>query len=466
MFRFLENRPRLRFHNTLSGKKEFFKPYKGNTVKMYTCGPTVYDFAHIGNLRTYIFEDILRRTIKLVGYDVLQAMNITNVEDKIIKVAIESGKSISEITGPFEKHFLEDLRKLNIETPEKMPRATDCIDEMIALIKKLMEKGYAYKGEDGSVYFSVSKFKDYGKLSRPDMANQKSVARVSSDEYDKTEVQDFALWKAKKDGEPSWDSPWGAGRPGWHIECSAMSMKELGDTLDIHTGGVDNAFPHHENEIAQSEAVTGKPFSRFFIHGEHLLVSGAKMAKSAGNFFTLRDIENKGYDPLAFRYLCLQAHYRSKMNFTWEALDSASIALQNIRKLAYSIGETGGTKRNREKERDILKALSDDLNAPEALATLWEALKSNDISQEEKRSLVVYADRVLGLGLSEVVNSKNHDIPDSDSSLAEERNALRKSGNFEGADAIRKTLEEKGYEVVDERDGYELRRRYNGQKRA
>ena len=476
-------------YNTLSGKKEEFRPKSGRTVKLYTCGPTVYNFAHIGNLRTYIFEDVLRRIMELSGYRVFQVMNITDIDDKIIKSSIESGKLPEEITLPFEKHFFEDIAKLNIETPEKTPRATGHIKAMISLIEKLMEKGYAYKGEDGSIYFSVSKFKDYGRLTHPDLEGQKAASldrrrtrlakasprrtrlaeaspgRTSADEYEKDEAEDFALWKAKKSGELSWNSPWGEGRPGWHIECSAMAMEYLGETLDIHTGGVDNAFPHHENEIAQSEAATGKPFSRFFMHGEHLLVNGVKMAKSAGNFYTLREIEEKGYDPLAFRYLCLQTHYRSKMNFTWEALEAANSALQNLRQ-AYSShknahGPNGPVKpsRNKKTEKEILDALSDDLNTPRALAALWNAIKDRNISAEEKLYLADYADRVLGLRISSGPDVSDHTVPDEIRNLAEKREELRRQKDYAAADDARKSIEEKGYEISDGPEGYIIRKK-------
>ena len=456
MFRFFGKRHQIKLYNSLSNKKELFSPRDGRTAKLYTCGPTVYSFAHIGNLRTYIFEDILRRTIELSGYKVVQVMNITDIDDKIIKTAIASKKSLKEITLPFEKTFFEDLAKLNIEAPEKTPRATDYIKSMIGLIETLVEKGFAYQGEDGSVYFSIAKFKNYGKLSRPNINNNKDVLRTELDEYEKDEVKDFALWKAKKEGEPFWNSPWGEGRPGWHIECSAMALEELGDTLDIHTGGVDNIFPHHENEIAQSEAATGNPFSRFFMHGEHLLVDGAKMAKSAGNFYTIRDIEEKGYEPLSFRYLCLQTHYRSKMNFTWESLHAASLALKKLRQAAYSLKNEDGMKNNEQDGKEIFNALRDDLNAPRALASLWGGLKSDNLSAKEKKSLIGYADRALGLNLLESTKNDRQEIPDEIRELANERENLRKKGDFSSADGIRKRLEEKGYEVIDGKGGYEL----------
>lgn len=455
----------LKLYNALSEKKEVFRPLNSRVAKIYTCGPTVYNFAHIGNLRTYIFEDVMRKTIKLAGYKVLQVMNITDIDDKIIKSAISSRKKIEDITLPFEKYFWEDIKKLNIETPEKIPRATDHIQEMILIIKKLIKKEYAYIAQDGSLYFNIAKFKKYGKLSRSDMTNQQLFSRTIADEYEKNKIKDFALWKIKKEGEPSWSSPWGDGRPGWHIECSAMAMKYLGHTLDIHAGGVDNMFPHHENEIAQSEAYTGKLFSRFFIHGEHLLVNGKKMAKSAGNFYTIRDLEKKGYDPIAFRYLCLQTHYRSKMNFTWKSLDAASKALINLRNIVAVIKNNENTRRKQITAKKIIapkniiekkffSAIANDLNTPQALAILWDALKNKKINTKDKLSIALYADNVLGLNINHNINyqSENH-IPLTIKSLAIKREALRNKGDFSSADKIRKTIEKKGYKIIDIKKG-------------
>ncbi len=462
----------IKLYNSLTGKKQVFKPQNGRVAKIYACGPTVYNFAHIGNLRTFIFEDVLRRTIKLAGYQTLQAMNITDIDDKIIK-AMKSDKKLEEITLPFEKYFFEDFAKLNIEMPEKTPRATEHIAGMIAITQKLIKKGFAYVTEDGSVYFSIAKFKKYGRLARLDTVKQKSAdrmaARIEADEYDKNEIKDFALWKAKKPGEPYWDSPWGPGRPGWHIECSAMSAKYLGDTLDIHAGGVDLVFPHHENEIAQSEASTGKPFSRFFMHGEHLLVNNAKMAKSAGNFYTLRDLEKKGYNPLAFRYLCLQTHYRSKMNFTWEALDSAGVALKNLQEIcALNRKSVADAKIKSSKlisqnktseEKEMFRVLSDDLNTPKALAVLWKALKNKDLSAKNKIALINYADSALGLKIYEsslIKKTLSEKIPAEIIKIADKREKLRQNNNYSAADAIRKKIEAKGYEISDKPKGYQI----------
>jgi len=467
-----KHRLSIKLYNSLTGRKQVFKPQNGRVAKIYACGPTVYNFAHIGNLRTFIFEDVLRRTIKLAGYQTLQAMNITDIDDKIIK-AMKSDKKLEEITLPFEKYFFEDFAKLNIEMPEKTPRATEHIAGMIAITQKLIKKGFAYVTEDGSVYFSIAKFKKYGRLARLGAVKQKSAdrmaARIEADEYDKNEIKDFALWKAKKPGEPYWDSPWGPGRPGWHIECSAMSAKYLGDTLDIHAGGVDLVFPHHENEIAQSEASTGKPFSRFFMHGEHLLVNNAKMAKSAGNFYTLRDLEKKGYNPLAFRYLCLQTHYRSKMNFTWEALDSAGVALKNLQEIcALNRKSVADAKIKSSKlisqnktseEKEMFRVLSDDLNTPKALAVLWKALKNKDLSAKNKIALINYADSSLGLKIYEsslIKKTLSEKIPAEIIKIADKREKLRQNNNYSAADAIRKKIEAKGYEISDKPKGYQI----------
>jgi len=465
----------IKFYNSLTRKKQVFKPM-GRVAKIYTCGPTVYNFAHIGNLRTYIFEDILRRTIKLAGFKIFQVMNITDIDDKIIKAVIKSGKKLEEITLPFERHFFEDITKLNIETPEKTPRATEHIKEMIALNQQLIKNGYAYVDKNGSLYFSIAKFKKYGKLSRPDFSGQRITARTDNDEYTKNEIKDFALWKSVKPGEPSWDSPWGKGRPGWHIECSAMAMKYLGATMDIHAGGIDNMFPHHENEITQSEGATGKLFARFFMHGEHLLVNSVKMAKSAGNFYTLHDLEVKGYNPLAFRYLCLQTHYRSKMNFTWEALGSAETALEKIRQMATDIQKEARSKRNDKNSvknmpvrllnkqhkaiTAIISALGDDLNAPKALATLWSALKNKSIPAKDKIFIIKFADKALGLQIYDPPQIINY-VPDVLKSIADKREKLRQQGDYSTADKIRKMILKKGYQVIDEENGYKLKKIIN-----
>ena len=310
-------------YNSLTRRVEELKPLEGNEIRLYTCGPTVYNFAHIGNFRAYAFEDILRRVVQFNGMKIRQVMNLTDVDDKTIRGANAAGVALTDYTKTYKDAFFADLKKLNIQPAEVYPAATDHIPEMIALVQKLMDKGVAYQSEDGSVYFKVREFPGYGKLAHIDFDNQRTGLRCAADEYDKENVGDFALWKAweESDGPVGWDSPWGRGRPGWHIECSAMSMKYLGETFDLHTGGIDNLFPHHENEIAQAEAATGKEFVRTWMHCAHLRVNGEKMSKSAGNFFTLRDLLEKGYTGREIRYVLINAHYRTGLNFAFDALE-------------------------------------------------------------------------------------------------------------------------------------------------
>ncbi|HSL84675.1 MAG TPA: cysteine--tRNA ligase, partial [Thermoanaerobaculia bacterium] len=315
-------RPRPAFYDTMERRLVHLHPVEEGRVGLYTCGPTVYGHVHIGNLRTFLFEDLLRRALAYLGYRVTQVMNLTDVDDKIIAGAREAGLSIDEYTAPFIEAFFRDLDTLHAERVEHYPRATEHVPEMIALVERLLERGYAYQA-DGSVFFRIASDDDYGRLSRIDPSQVRRGERVAADEYDKEDARDFVLWKASKPGEPSWDSPWGPGRPGWHVECSAMSMKYLGETFDIHTGGVDNIFPHHENEIAQSESATGDTFVRHWLHAEHLLVDGQKMSKSLGNQYTLGELVERGADPRALRYLFLSVHYRQKLNFTFDSLEAA-----------------------------------------------------------------------------------------------------------------------------------------------
>src|ERR1700719_2333715 len=323
----------LQLHNTLSGKIEAFVPQKAGEVLMYTCGPTVYDYAHIGNYRTFVFQDILRRFLKLRGFKLNHVMNLTDVDDRIIATAAAAGVSIRDYTQKFVQAFCDDGKALSIEAPEHWIRATDYIDDMVKLIQRLQEKSYTYEGE-GSIYYRIVKFPDYGKLSKIDVSGIQAGARVDNDRYEKESARDFALWKAPKPGEHFWETPIGPGRPGWHIECSAMAMELLGETIDIHTGGIDLAFPHHENEIAQSEAATGKPFADFWLHAEHLLVEGEKMSKSLGNFFTLRDLFAKGYKPSALRFALASVPYRRQLNFTFDGLQQAVSSVERLRNFA------------------------------------------------------------------------------------------------------------------------------------
>ncbi|NQT81429.1 cysteine--tRNA ligase, partial [bacterium] len=361
----------LTFHNTMARRKEEFVPLEEGEVRMYTCGPTVYDNAHIGNFRSYIFEDILRRYLKYRGYRVIQVMNLTDVDDKTIRDSRKGGISLAEHTEKYIRAFFEDIDTLHIERAEFYPRATEHVAEMIEIVSGLLEKDYAYKGEDGSIYYRIDKFEDYGKLAHisPDLL--RPGVTVNTDEYDKESVGDFALWKAwdEEDGDVFWESPFGKGRPGWHIECSAMSMKYLGETFDIHTGGVDNIFPHHDNEIAQSEAYTGKQFVRYWLHAAHLIVEGRKMSKSLGNFYTLRDLLGKGYTGRQIRYLLMSCHYRQQLNFTFEGLESAKNGLQRIDDFLAKLDDADSSEgagdvaeRIEMARQSFTSALDDDLN--------------------------------------------------------------------------------------------------------
>ena len=440
----------LKLYNSLTAKKEVFKPQNRNKVKIYACGPTVYDYAHLGNLKTYIFEDVLRRTLEYNGYEIKETMNITDVDDKIIKKAREENKIIKKVTKPYTKIFFEDLKKLNIEKAEFYPKATEHIGEIIDLVGKLLKKKFAYHGADGSIYFNISKFKNYGKLSRLKKREIKIGARIAADEYNKEEARDFVLWKAKKNGEPSWPSPWGDGRPGWHIECSAMSMKYLGPSFDIHAGGVDLLFPHHENEIAQSEAATGKKFVNYWIHGEHMMINKQKMSKSLGNFFTLNDLESKGFDPMAFRYLILTSHYRSKLNFTWKSLEAAQNALRNLtdnlRQTTDGQRPAATDKKTENYEKQFLAGVNDDLNTPKAMAVLWKAIKDKKLPAESKKRLVMKFNKVIGLKLS---GPKPAKIPENIKQMADEREKMRINKQFIQADALRKKIESLGYNIED-----------------
>ena len=454
---------KIRFYNVLSRKKELLKPIRKTWVGLYTCGPTVYNFAHIGNLRTYIFEDILRRTLEHGGYKVRHVMNLTDVDDKIIRDAAKQGVTIFDFVKPYEVAFFEDLGKLNIEPAWKYPKATDHIKEMIAIIKKLRAKKLAYSA-DGSVYFGISAFKRYGKLSRLGQRSVKAGVRVDADEYQKQDVQDFVLWKGKKDNEPSWPSPFGEGRPGWHIECSAMSMKYLGATFDIHGGGVDLIFPHHENEIAQSEGATGKPFARFFMEGEHLLVNGEKMSKSLGNVFTLRDFETRAIDPLAFRYLILTSHYRARLNFTWESIDAAGQTLERLRDTVRSLRvATPAVKKVLRSDGFAKKfdmALSDDLNCAKAIAVMWDMIRTYNkaperYSAKEILNVLYDMDRVFGLRLKDVEIVQ---VPAAVVEMMREREASRVAKDWKKADEMRDKIKDAGYTVEDTPEGPRAKR--------
>jgi cysteinyl-tRNA synthetase len=405
----------LMFYNTLTRRKEEFVPLVKGQVRMYTCGPTVYDYAHIGNLRAYIFEDILRRYLKYKGYAVVQVMNLTDVDDKSIAGMRKTGQTLEEFTAKYKKAFFEDLETLRIERAEYYPEATRHIDDMVALIQRLQEKGYVYE-IGGSRYYRISNFLEYGKLSHMKLDELKSGDRVKADEYEKEQVGDFALWKAweETDGQAYWETPLGKGRPGWHIECSAMGMRYLGETFDVHTGGVDNIFPHHENEIAQSEAATGKPFVRYWLHNEHLIIEGKKMSKSLGNYYTLRDLLEKGYDPIAIRYLLISTHYRQQLNFTLNGLEGAINALRRIQEFFNNISLASAPK-DHSGITDILTQagqefeahMDDDLNVSGAMGSMFtmigrvnKVMAREAISQADSqriRALMARLDQVLGI---------------------------------------------------------------------
>src|SRR2546425_3044302 len=382
----------LRVYNTLSGRVEEFRPLEGNQVRIYTCGPTVYDYAHIGNYRTFVFQDILRRVLKYRGYEVRHVMNVTDVDDRTIRNARAAGLELRDYTAKFIEAFHVDRQLLCLETPEVIARATDHIDDMAALIQTLIDKGYAYRAE-GSVYYRVEKFNEYGKLSKIDFSGIRPGARVDSDNYDKADARDFVLWKAAKEDEPFWNTPLGPGRPGWHIECSVMSMKYLGPTFDIHSGGSDLIFPHHENEIAQSEAATGKPFVRYWLHAEHLIVNGEKMSKSVGNFYTLRDLIANGHRPSAVRYLLASVPFRKPLNFTMDGLVQAQKSLERLRNFQdrltrenFPPGEDEALRAKAESELEAMEeALDDNLNTAEALAAIFNLVLEGNTAMDQGR---------------------------------------------------------------------------------
>ncbi len=449
----------LKLFNTLTGKKEVFRPLKGKEVRMYTCGPTVYDFAHIGNFRTYVWQDLLKRWLTYRGYKVKHVMNLTDVDDKTIKGSRAQGIPLKKFTEKFTKEFFEDANTLNIIPADVITKATEYTKEMVTLIKILLKKKIAYKGEDGSVYFDISKFKDYGKLSKLKIGELKAGARVKADLYTKEEAQDFALWKAwnAEDGDVFWQTPIGKGRPGWHIECSVMSMKNLGKTFDIHTGGVDLIFPHHENEIAQSETATGKDFVKYWLHAEHLLVDGRKMSKSLGNFYTLRDLLNKVYDPIAIRYLLLSTHYKQQLNFTFDSLEAAKKTVERFYEFVRRLDDGKGKKDNPDIERLIKNtlmkfddAMDDDLKINVALSEIFELINAINrlidqqaLSKKDVRvvkSFILSVDKVLGLKLDEVKKEK---LPNEIKKIIDQREKSRKSGDYKTADRIRNELKEK-----------------------
>jgi cysteinyl-tRNA synthetase len=455
----------VKLYNTLGRALSDFAPKDGH-VRLYTCGPTIYNVAHIGNLRTFLFEDVLRRALKAKGWRVTQVMNLTDVDDKTIEGAMKAGLPLREFTEKYAQAFFEDLRTLGIEPAEHYPRATDHIPEMIALIERLKARGHTYEA-DGSVWFRIASFPEYGKLSGIDLTQMRRSERVAEDSYEKEDVKDFALWKGAKPGEPGWDSPWGKGRPGWHIECSAMSMKYLGEQFDIHTGGVDNIFPHHENEVAQSEGATGKPFVNVWLHAEHLIVDGEKMSKSKGNFYTLGQVLERKNDPAAVRYLFLSVPYRQKLNFTFDALAGAAASVDRLRTAAQRFAEIAasgsGSPRGRtwpaaEKSaalaRDFEAALDDDLNTARALAAVFdfvrEAHKAADAGELDAPGAAAAVaalrsvDRVLG-----ILPAAAEVLPAEIEAAIEARHAARKRRDFAESDRIRQELAGKGIVLED-----------------
>ncbi len=469
----------IQFHNTLSGRTEPFVPMVAGEVRTYTCGPTVYDFAHIGNFRTFVFQDVLRRYLKSKGFRVIQVMNLTDVDDRIIQKSAAVGTSIREYTDKYIQAYLADRKALNLEPPEHIARATEHIDDMVELIQRLTAKGFTYTSE-GSIYFRISKFPAYGKLSKIDVAGMQAGARVDVDRYDKDNARDFALWKAPKPGEHFWETPIGPGRPGWHIECSAMAMKYLGDTLDIHSGGVDLTFPHHENEIAESEAATGKPFARYWLHAEHLLVDQEKMSKSQGNFATLRELIAGGHKPSSIRFLLTSVPYRRQLNFTPESLRGAASSVERLRTFAarlesgkFPAGASGWIMDRVAKAREGFdRGLADDLNTAQALAAIFDLVRDVNIAMD--RGEFRQGDAAPVLDTLDMFDAIFAVLRDDDAeklraldigadsaapgdaeieALVAERQAARKRRGFAASDRIRDQLAGRGIILEDSRDG-------------
>jgi cysteinyl-tRNA synthetase len=492
----------LRLYNTMSSRVEEFRPLIDNEVRMYACGPTVYDYGHIGNFRTFIAVDILRRYLRQSGFSVRHVMNITDVDDKIIRNAAREGVSVQQYTAKYEKAFLEDAAMIGIEQPA-LARATENIPQMAAFVAKLVEKGLAYRTDDGSYYFRIAKFPQYGKLSKKDFSGMVDGARVDVDEYEKDSARDFALWKAPKPGETAWDSSVGRGRPGWHLECSVMSMQELGETFDLHAGGEDLIFPHHENEIAQSESLTGKPFAHFWFHARFLLVEGEKMSKSLGNFFTLRDLVLKGHRPSSIRYLLASVPYRNQLNFTFDGLKQAAVSVERLRNFrsrlaAGTLPDGSGSAMQSLAAETIDRmraALDDDLNTAQAQAAIFEmvrqanaafdagTLKKDDVApllaalgkfdeifavlhDDDLPKMKQVADWAKTEGrekdicdqLREALESSGHSDAEIEKKVGE-MEAARRSRNFKTSDAIRAELTAAGIVIENTKDGVRWRRK-------
>jgi cysteinyl-tRNA synthetase len=487
----------LRLYNTLSGKVEEFSPESDNTVRMYACGPTVYDYGHIGNFRTFVAVDILRRFLRQSGYKLQHVMNITDVDDKIIRNAARDKKTVQEYTRKYEDAFLEDMGSLNLERPERVVRATEHIQEMAEFIARLENKGIAYKTEDGSYYFRIAKFPEYGKLSKKDFAGMEDGARVDVDEYEKDSARDFALWKAPKEGEAFWESPIGPGRPGWHIECSVMSMKYLGDSFDLHAGGEDLTFPHHENEIAQSESLAGKIFSRHWMHVRFLLVEGEKMSKSIGNFYTLRDLLVKGHKPSSIRFLLTSVPYRKQLNFTFAGLEQGAKSVERLRtfdKRVRMIQLPAGTNPFAQEaatkaKQEMRAGMEDDLNTARTSAAIFDMVREvnnladrGELREGDKAPLlealqqfdeifaVIKDDDAEKMKAAMEWATAHGIIKESDAladamsdeavnQLIEERNAAKKARDFARSDAIRKQLSDGGIIVEDTKEGIRWKRK-------
>ncbi len=458
----------MRLFNTLTRKKEELKPIKKGQISLYTCGPTVYDYAHIGNLRTYIFEDLLKKTLLYNKYKVNHVMNITDVghlttdqdngEDKMEVGAKRENKTAWEIAKIYTKAFQEDMKKLNILPPNKWCKATDHIKEQIDLIKQLEKKGYTYKIEDG-IYFDTSRLKDYGKLAKLDIQGLQEGARV--DVRGKKNKTDFALWKFSPKGQKrqmEWKSPWSErGFPGWHIECSAMAQKYLGNPFDIHCGGIDHIPVHHTNEIAQTEAATGRPLANYWVHGEFLIDKEGKISKSRGEFLTLDTLKEKDIDPLVYKYFCLMTHYRVPLAFSWEALESAKNALNHLREKIQSLTQKDKkTKYAEQYQKKFQEAINDDLNIPVALATVWDTLKDSTLSDTDKKNMVKEADKILGLNLTK--KQKEEKVPAEIKKLAEEREKSRKNKDWKKSDELRDKIKRLGYTIEDSEKGFRIKK--------
>ncbi len=460
---------KLHLYNSYKREKESFEPIRDGYVGLYTCGPTVYDYAHIGNFRTFIFEDLLKRWLIHLGYDVKHIMNITDVDDKTIKKANDESVALNIITDRYTSCFMEDLKWLKMIPADEFPRATDHIDKMISMIQTLLDKNFAYKDNDGSVYFDINSFQEYGCLTNLNIKGQKQIKRINDDEYEKDSPQDFALWKGwkKEDGDIVWNAPWGKGRPGWHIECSAMSIDALGDHFDIHCGGIDNMFPHHENEIAQSVCSTGKPFVNYWLHSEFLLVDGGKMSKSLGNYYTIKDLINKGFSAESIRYQLLSGHYRTKISFSINKKHESDKVVERVSDfhelLSQKIKKISLDNSLPQIYSDFSNAMNDDLNTPQALAIFFEWMKSeskkikdNSLSSEEISSAWNFLN--IFNSIFDFVKIESLIIPDKIKDMLNKRAKARKERDWSMSDNIRDSLKNAGWIVDDTPEGQKLKK--------